>query len=524
MQEILQLLRTILRGVWTYRWWGLLTSAFIGLAGALYVMTLKDQYQATARVYVDTQTILAPLMKGLAVQPNMQEQIGMVGRTLVSRPNVERVMRTSDLDLTTKTPQERDAMIDGLMKSIQFAPVRGAANLYTISYNHEQPRSAQAVVQSLLSIFVESNLGNKRRDTEQARRFIDEQIRQYEQRLLGAESALKDFKIRNIQMMPSLARDYVTRAGELESQLEAARLELNQAETVRDELRRQLALEPPTLPATGMMFGSAGGSAFRSQYDDRINTQRQRLDELMLRYTEQHPDVQGVKRVMQQLEQLRAEEIKAETERAASAGTQGPGTVSNPVHQQLRASVTEAEVTVASLARKVRDYQARLAEAQRGANAVPEVEAEYQQLNRDYDVNKRNYELLLARRESAQMSTDIEASGGGAEFRVVDPPRVAPKPVWPNRPLLLAAVLVLSLGAGAGVAFLRDQLRPTFFDLRTLRQVSGMPILGAVTLVTDAKTNAAARRGLIAFSASALSYIGLFLAVMTWLSLRSLTT
>ena len=524
MQEILQLVRTILRGVWTYRWWGLVTAVLIGVAGGVYVMTLKDQYQATARVYVDTQTILEPLMKGLTVQPNLQEQIAMVGRTLVSRPNVERVMRSSDLDLATKTPQEREVMVDGLMKQIEFAPVRGAANLYTISYNHEKPQSAQAVVQSLLSIFVESNLGNKRRDTEQARRFIDEQIHQYEQRLLEAENALKEFKIRNIQMMPSLARDYVTRAGELEAELESARLELNQAETVRDELRRQLALEPPTLPATGMLFGSTSGSVFRSQYDDRINTQRQRLDEMMLRYTEQHPDVLGVKRVLEQLEKLREEEIKAETARAASTGTQGPGTVSNPVYQQLRASLTEAEVTVASLSRKVRDYQARLVEAQRGANAVPEVEAEYQQLNRDYDVNKRNYELLLARRESAQMSTEIQAAGGGAEFRVVDPPRVAPKPVWPNRPLLLAAVLVLSLGAGAGVAFLRDQLRPTFFDLRTLRQVSGMPILGAVSLVTDAKANAQARRGVVAFSGTALAYIGLFLAVMAWLSLRSLTT
>lgn len=522
MQELLQLVRTLLKGVWTYRWWGLVTSVLIGLAGGAYVMTLPDQYQATARVYVDTQTILQPLMKGLAVQPNFEQQIAMMGRTLVSRPNVERVMRTADLDLATKTPQQREAMVDGLMKQIQFEPVRGATNLYTISYKNEKPAAAQGVVQSLLSIFVESNLGNKRRDSEQARRFIDDQIKQYEQRLLDAENALKDFKIRNLTLMPTLARDYITRAGELEAALASAKLELHQAETARDELRKQMALEPPTVPDTGLTFGSSLETGFRSQYDERIDAQRKRLDELMLRYTDRHPDVMGVRRVLEQLEALREEERKAEAARAASTGSRAPGTVPNPVYQQLRVSVTEAEVTVASLRGKVREFENRLAEAQRGAVAIPKVEAEYQQLNRDYEVNKKNYELLLARRESAQIANEMEASGGGAEFRVIDPPRVAPQPVWPNRPLLLAAVLVLSVGAGVAVAFVRDQIRPTFFDLRTLRQVTSMPILGAVSLVTDARANVRARTGTLVFSGTALAYVGAFLAVMAWLSLRGL--
>lgn len=520
MQEILQLVRTTLKGVWMYRWWGLATAILIGVVGCAYVMLMPNRYQATARVYVDTQSILQPLMKGLAVQPNVEQQLAMIGRTLISRPNVERVMRTADLDLAAETPQQREAMVDALMKKIQFAPVRGAANLYTISYDNEKPAAAEAVVQALLSIFVESNLGNKRRDTEQARRFLDDQIRQYEDRLIQAENALKEFKLRNMAVMPSLARDFVARATELEGQISLARMELSQAEYARDELKRQIAFEPPTIPGSALAFGASTGT--RSQYDERIDTQRSRLDELMLRYTENHPDVVAVRRVLEQLEKQRDEELKAAAQADGDeANAQSSGMVPNPVHQQYRVSLTDAEVRVAALRGKVREYEMRLLEAQQGATSIPKVEAEFQQLNRDYDVNKKNYELLLTRRESAQLATEIDASGGGAEFRVVDPPRVTPRPISPNRPLLLAAVLLVSLGGGVAVAFLRDQVRPTFFDLRTLREITAMPILGAVSMVKDAQSSARGRLGLLAFTGTSLAYLGLFLAIMAWLAVRA---
>ncbi|MCL4743897.1 MAG: chain length-determining protein [Burkholderiaceae bacterium] len=541
MQEVLELIRSTLRGIWMYRWWGLVTAVLVGAAGTVAVWNIPNQYEASARVYVDTQSILKPLMSGLAIQPNVEQQISMMSRTLVSRPNVERVVRMADFDLKAKTPQERDAIVDALMKEIRFSAA-GGMNLYSIGYRSSQPEQARKIVQSFLSIFVESNLGDKRRDSDQARKFIDEQIKIYEQRLVEAEDSLKQFKIRNITQMTNLGQEAIARTGDLQGQLASARMELSQSEYARDELKKQLSLEPQQVPGDRALFefpilGSTGPVAAtqrRSEYDDRIEAQRRRLDELKLRFTDQHPDVIGTKRVLDQLELARDAERKAEDRRleaakaaAAKAATpEAPkreaGMVQNPVYNQLRVSLAETEARVASNRARVREYESRIVQLRANAANVPRLEAELTQLTRDYDVTKRNYDQLVSRRESVQLSGEMEASAGVAEFRVIDPPRVSGQPVFPNRSALLAGVLALSLSAGVAVAFLRDQVKPTFFDLRGLRLATGMPILGAVSWVSDAAGRARTRRGVIAFSASALLYLGLFAALLSWAWLRQL--
>lgn len=523
MKQELDQLRSRVRSMWLYRWWGLATAVAVGGIGGIAVMSLPNQYEATARVYVDTQSVLKPLMTGLAVQPNVEEQVAMIGRTIVSRPNVERVVQMADLDLASMSQLERERMIDGLMKTIAFQPVgrvgRVSSNIYSISYRSNQPEAAKKVVQSLLTIFVESNLGNKRRDSEQARKFIDDQIKQYEKRLLDAEEALKEFKLRNMNVMPSLAQNSVSRVSELQQQLASARLELRQAEYSRDAVKREVAREAPTFTSEQAVEDRR---AVPSELDQRIEVQRKRLDELELRFTEQHPDVTGTKRVLQQLEAQREAERRAAAGRGTGPAASRTLSQSNPVFQQLRIQETTAELRVAELRAKVADAEQRLAEARSVAQSIPKVEAEFTQLNRDYDVTKKNYEGLLARRESAEISGEMDSSGTLAEFRVVDPPRTSTAPVWPNRPLLLLGVLLGSLGAGALAPILRDLVRPTFIDLRSLREFSGVPMLGAVTLVQNTTEQVREKLRTRLFTGGAVAYLGLFASFVAWMWLRQL--
>ena len=508
MSELWEQLRGLLPGIWRYRWFGLAVALAVGLAGVAGVLLIPKRYEASARVYVDTQSILKPLMAGLAVEPNLDQQIQMMARTLISRPNIDRMLRMSDLDLKARSPAERDQMIDELTRAIQFKP-SGGNNLYSIAYRDESPETARKVVQSLLSIFFESNLGDKRRDSDQARRFIDEQIATYEKKLLDAESALKEFKIRNLSVMPNLANDYVTTAGAAQKDLESSRLELRQLENSREALRRQLADEQPSFTSTDA--GPPGIPRPPSETELRLEGARKRLDEMTMRYTDQHPDVINGRRMVKDLE------VQLDAERRAPAPAARPGTttvIPNKIYQDLKVQVAGIDAKIAALRATVSNAESRLGDARKAAQTIPKIEAEYTQLTRDYEVNKKNYDALIARREAAAISGNMDAKSGVGEFRVIDPPHVAPNPVSPNRPLLLAAVLVLSLAAGLGGAFVRDQIQPTFSSAAALRSHTGLPMLGSVGLFTDARAVEAERRSFVVFSAGSAIYVLMFAALI----------
>lgn len=116
MDELLRQAGAILRAMWRQRWLGLAVAWLVSVVGAAVVMQVPDKYEASARIFVDTQSILKPLMAGLAIQPNIEQQVVMLSRTLISRPNVERLVRMADLDLKVKSKQEQDELIDDLMK------------------------------------------------------------------------------------------------------------------------------------------------------------------------------------------------------------------------------------------------------------------------------------------------------------------------------------------------------------------------------------------------------------------------
>jgi polysaccharide chain length determinant protein (PEP-CTERM system associated) len=518
MQELVEQLRSILRGLWFYKWWGFVTTLIFGIGGVIAAFLIPSKYEAAARVYVDTQSILKPLMQGLAVQPNVEQQVAMMGRTLISRPNIDRVMRMADLDLKVKSSGEREAYIDSLLREVEFKAVPGATNLYLINYRNEKPESAKAVVQALLGIFVEGSLIKKNSDGDTARRFLDEQIKSSEQRLLQAEEALKEFKIKNLTLMPNLAQDYIAKSGEFQNQVTQAKLELRQAEYARDALKNQLNGEAATMALPGGDLGPTEIAKARpTELDERVESTRKRLDEFRSRFTEEHPDVVGTRRILEQLETQREAERKAEAAKPVPVQQRRQAQqAANPVFQQLKLSLADAEAQIASLRARVADYEVRLSQSREAAQTIPKVEALYIQLTRDYDVNRKHYEQLLERRQSAQTSTEMDGAAGVAEFRVVDPPRVSAQPVWPNRNLLLLLGLAASIAAGLAAAFIRDQSRPTFFDLRTLRNITQVPILGAVSLFNDAKAKSKARVSGMTFAGLTALYICAFLGLIAY--------
>lgn len=519
MDELLRQATTILRGMWKRRWLGIIVAWVVGLASVAAVLAIPDKYEASARVFVDTQSILRPLMSGLVTQPNVDQQVMMLSRTLITRPNVEKLIRMADLDLKITSKADRETLVETLMTSLKIQNTT-RDNIYTITYRDTQPDHAKRVVQSLVSIFVESNLGDARKDSESARKFLDEQIKAYEKKLEEAEARLKEFKLRNLASQSSEGKDHFARMSQVAGQLEQSRLELREAEHSRDSLRRQLVGgdEPSLLPETGQE-AIAGVSV--PEIDSRIDALQRNMDAMLQRFTEKHPDIVSTRRLIKELEDKKREEIAARRKAAATNPTSS--TTVNPVQQQLKISLSETEARVAALQTRVAEYQARYDRMKGEVTLVPQIEAEFAQLNRDYDINKKNYEQLVQRRESASMGSEMDTTAG-VDFRLIDPPRVSPKPVAPNRTLFLPLTLLLALAAGVAVTFATSQIRPVFFDSRSLRDSCGLPLLGTVSLLMDDATKRRERKDLLRFSAACGSLVAVYGAGLLALFLLSVRT
>jgi polysaccharide chain length determinant protein (PEP-CTERM system associated) len=509
MDLLIAQILSIARSMWKYRWPGVLVAWVTGGVCAAVVFMMPDRYQASARIYVDTQSILKPLMSGLAVQPNVEQQVVMLSRTLISRPNVEKLVRMADLDLKNQSKAQQEATIDAVTRSLSIAST-ARDNLYTLSYRDTDPETAKRVVQSLVSIFVESSLGASRKDTATAATFINEQIKNYEAKLEEAEGRLKEFRLRNLQLMSGDGRDSAARLSEMSTQLDRARLELREAENARDAAKQQMEGERSRdMSTTQSLLQESALSVSTPEIDARIEVQRRNLDGLLQRYTELHPDIISTRKMIADLEQQKKQEV-ASLRKAAMAAPQVAGPGAGLVQQELGRMLAAAEVQVASLRARVAEYSSRYAQAVAALKTAPQLEAEAAQLNRDYAIHKKNYEDLVARRESAAISGELDVASGIADFRLIDPPRASSKPVAPNRLLLLGGSLAAAIAAGLFTAFAAAQLRPVFHDGNQLRLRTELPVLGVVSrLVTDTDRRQM-RADLLRFGVASGGLVGVF--------------
>lgn len=501
MAEITAVLLNFLKAIGKYRWHAIVITWVVALIGWVVVLRLPNQYEASARVYVDTQSILKPLLANMTSVPNLEQQVMFMRRTLISRPNVERLMRMVDLDVKAKDSKEHDKIVDELMQQIKITGTE-RDDIYTITYTADNAKLGKDVVQSLLTIFVEGSFSGKKQDSEKAVQFIDDQIKTYEEKLAAAENSLKEFKLKNLGMLPgggSGTGDFGGQLQQATDQLSQARLELAEAEQARNAIRRQISGDPAK-PGTVKI----DPALMDPELEARIVAAQKNLDTLRMQYTEQHPDVISTRRLLDQLMAQRAELAKGKKR------SLDPGASYSPMLQQLNVSLSQAEAHVASMRARVSEYEARVARLRTQSTTAPEIEAQFAQLNRDYTVNRENYQKLVERRESARLSGDLTSATDMLQFRVIDPPTVPNHPSGPNRLRLFSLVFVGALVAGLAVAFLMSQLRPTFLSQSALREVTGLPVLGSIGMNWTPEQTVKRKRRLVALASSVLLLFGAY--------------
>jgi len=491
MQEILDQIIEYAHGAWRFRRYAIVTAWVVALVGWTALFLMRDVYDAHSRVFVDTKTALKPVLQGIVIDQDVNAQLNLVRQSLLSGPQLEPVaVEVGILDMRTATPQQRLRILDDMRDRIELGVASAggrsegqdpdAGTIYSIHYKDVSRDRALKVVEILQTHLIENTLGGKRQGSENAQKFLVSQIQELEQRLRASEDRLAEFKKNNVGLMPTEQGGYFQR---LQSDIDAvkkAQSDLGVAMSRREELQRQLRGEAPVAAATGLTTTASGGQQGGTDTLSRIKETQAKLDDLLLRYTDKHPDVIAMRQTLEQLKERRQAELEA-LRRGDPNAAAASGASSNPVYQSIQLALNQADLEIASLRREIAGHQAKVDESRKMLDTMPQVEAEYARLNRDYDVTKANYTALVERLEKSKLGEEASSSGS-IRFDVIEPPTANFKPISPKRNLLVLGILVAAIAAGVGVAVLLHLLKPVFSTARGLADATGLVVLGAVSM------------------------------------------
>lgn len=480
MYEQLQLIRMYLSGMWKYRWYGIAASWLVCIGIWSFVYMKPDIYQASGKIQIDLNTPLKPILKGLAVESDQSDTVTLMSRRLMSRPVLEKIIRETDLGLSAANDVQMEHLINHLRNTIIISSPQSrtsrrssADSIVTISYKDPKPKLAYAVVKKVIDTLVENTLGANQTDTDVAHAFLRKQIKEYEKRLYNAEQKLAEFKKKNVGMMPEQGGGYYSRLQTATDDLRKIENDLQVARNKVNILKLQIHQEV--------------ARSVTASYDKKIQEHQDKLNSLLLQFTDKHPDVQAEKSIIASLKKEKAEAIKNASSDQGS-GQNDDSLQLDQVYQNLQISLKEAEVNVSNIEASRAQQRKVIKSLQKQVDTVPEIEAQLSRLNRDYEITKTKYADLVSRLDSARISSQAEKSSEDINFKVIEPPIVPIIPVGPKRMLYNAAALLAGLGAFFGVTFLLLQLRPVFLTKKELSHMTGLPVLGAVTLVLDKKT------------------------------------
>jgi len=468
---------TALHAVWNRRWLALAVAWGVCLVGWLIVALIPNSYESKARIFVQLDDALAEQV-GIEVSDRKRE-IERIRQTLTSAVNLEKVVRSTQLSELAQSPKQMEKAVLALAEDIKV--VSEQENLFEITAtigvgsfsDTENAKLAQDIAQKMIDIFREENLSGNKGEVKETMSFVNQQLAAREKELEAAEQKRLAFETQHPEMIQGGAVN-MQRLESSRTELRDIEADIAAAQAAVAAISGQLAGTPKNLPGSAMNPASASLAAAQN---DLAGMKARGL-------TDSHPDVISTRNQIALLRQA----ARAESQNSSMGA-------SNPAYTSLLSIKTEREANLMALLSRRAAMQSELAMAKARQIDNPEIAAEAQRINRDYDVLRKQYDELLQDREELRLRGEVKTEREAVKFQVVDPPTTPLAPAAPNRPLLLLGVLIVGIGAGCAAAFGMSKLRSTFATAGQLERANGLPVLGTISqTVTDAARAIEARR------------------------------
>lgn len=295
-------------------------------------------------------------------------------------------------------------------------------NLVKIEYRDKDPKRAQNIAQKFATLFVAESLQLKESESKTAFSFIDNQVKQYHDKLIKAENELKEWRSANLNAQPGTEKAILERIQDLRSRINTTRLELAEQKIKQRSLEKQLAGEAGT-PLAG---------ARMDQYRRIIGELKGELALLRLNYNDKYPEVVKLRHQIEDLTAIMEKNDRQRTTGAGEADGNQNEIPQNSLHFALRGELSKTKTNIATLQARLDGLtQAMEEEIERGRR-VHQSEAVETELVRNYEVYRDIYHDLVKRRENARVSKNLDHEQQGPTLRIYESAFLPSKPQGPR--------------------------------------------------------------------------------------------
>lgn len=464
----------------------------LGCAGGLltYIITPKV-YKSTSLIQYERQRINPTVMSPDDVKTRTQEVVSTVSQQVTSRTSLETIINDFDLYPAMRAAMPMEDVVETMRaRHIDISPDTG--DIFKVSYEGRDPKKVLLVTNALAAKFIEENLRYREERASETSEYVKDELKMAKEGLDKKEEVMRDYKLQYYNEMPEQLPNNMARLNALQEQYQNNQTSMHDVERTRIMVQEQITLRKellaqqvsgysmaPLVPGTPQ--GAAGGGLAE------INQLRRELQNLQARYTDKHPEIRRVKKLLQELEEQYNGQINGKGEASADTDT-GEASPANDVKaanidpqiEQLKQQLKDQEYAIARLNNEREEIKKQIEKYQKWVEAAPVREAEWASLTRDYEQLDQHYQALVAQGLQAESARSLEMHQKGSQFKIIDPAHFPEKPYKPDFKKIMLMAVGLGLGIGCGLALGLELVGTSFKEPDELETFLGLPVVCAV--------------------------------------------
>ena len=502
---------------------------FLGIfaiAGVVAVL-LPPTFKASTTILIENQQVPQDFVQS-TVNTLVEETLQTIKHRIMSRSKLEEIIDRFSLYEDLRKRKTLEEVIDQMRVDIRLKtisaevinPKSGQAGVATIAFSltyvGKDPDKVEKVTNTLASLYLEENLKTREEKAKVTTTFLESELEALNENINQLESKIAAFKKDHLDSLPEMQQFNFQTVQRLEQQLESLDQSVQSLEERKIYLQGQLITVDPDLsmgvdtPKTRLKrlyteYTSAKATLLDDHPDlirlkkeiasleeevnieDAINMKQEELQALSTqlasekeRLSDKHPDIV---RMRKSIDLLRSEIKAQQDELHEQQHRMKSSDPTNPAYINLKTQIDTADLEIADIKKEKQRINAELDKYRGYLARTPQIEQEYRLLTRDYDNARLRYQETLSKHMVAKSAEGLEKGQKGQRFTIIDPAIKPERPFKPNRLAIVVVGFVLGLGAGAGLAVLREISDHAIRSEMVLTYLTEKPVLATVPLI-----------------------------------------